>query len=162
MPKPPKSGSLHTLGHASRQWPPLAVSAPLQRKFLLHLSIHLITHGEILMAKAIWVGIAERVLLIKTVRPARFKRLAFQDGKRFATLSTNGCSSTLRSFLRPRGIPRYTMGKGSSFAGKKLNRVTVASRSHWIGEMRHLLIFVLSPHVLVIDVSVLCNWCAGN
>ena len=91
---------------------------------------------------------AERVLLIKTVRPALFNKFAFHVGSLLATLSTNGCRSLLASFLNPSRIPRYRIGKGSIFAGKFVSNVTVASKSHCIGEIKHLATLVLSPEAL--------------
>jgi len=49
--------------------------------------MHWIAQGEIRTAKAVCVGMAERVDLIRTVRPALLRKLAFQKDKRLATLA---------------------------------------------------------------------------
>ena len=107
--------------------------------------MRLITHGESLRTKAVCVGMAERVLLIRTVRPALVIIPAFQLGRRLATLSTRGCKSDLLSLRIPSGMPKYLMGKGSNLPGKFATKLTVACKSHCIGEMCHLLGFILRP-----------------
>ena len=49
---------------------------------ILFLSILLMVHEEILIAKAVWVGIAESVLLIRTALPALLGKPAFHEDKR--------------------------------------------------------------------------------
>ena len=90
--------------------------------------MHLMTQGEISMAKAVWMGMTESLDLIKTVRPALLISCAFQAGKQLATLSTSGCRSVFFSLEIARGMPRYVMGKEPNLPGKKVNKVTVSSK----------------------------------
>jgi len=50
----------------------------------------LVTQGERLTARAMWVGMADSVLLIKVALPALFRSPTFQVGNLFATLSIKG------------------------------------------------------------------------
>jgi len=125
----PRARAGDTLGHATEQQPPFVVELPLQRNDRRNLSIHLMTQGEISIARAVWTGIAESLALISTARPALLIRDPFHVGRQLATLSTRGYRSAFFNREIARGMPRYLTGKGASFPGKKRNKVNVSSRS---------------------------------
>jgi len=104
MHKPPSSGGRQTLGQASKQCLPLADCS-----FPEKCSSNIVNTFDGPRREAnskSSVGIADKVLLIRTILPARFRRPAFQNGNLFATLSTNGCKAALLNRLKPSGIPR--------------------------------------------------------
>ena len=106
MPNPPSSGGRHTLGQESVQHPPFAEALPFQRKERLILSMHLTTQGEMAMANEVWMGMAESLALISTVRPALLRSEAFQAGRQLATLSTKGCRSDFFNLFGASGMPK--------------------------------------------------------
>lgn len=81
IPNPPSSDGRQTFGQATKQQPPFAAELPLQRKDLRNLSIHLMTQGEISIARVVCIGIAESLALIRTERPALLIMEAFQVGR---------------------------------------------------------------------------------
>jgi hypothetical protein len=88
MPTPPSSFGIQTRSHATKQWPPWASFRPFQRNprriFLIANRVSIWTSRDI-KAK---MGIAARVDLTSSKRPARLSMEARQLGKRFATAST--------------------------------------------------------------------------
>ena len=68
----------------------MAERAPFHKIARLIASMHLMAQGDRLTASVVWVEMADSVLLMSTVLPARLSRLAFQAGSLLATLSING------------------------------------------------------------------------
>src|SRR6185437_5397828 len=105
-PRPPNFFGRCTFFHCTRQCPPLACSVPFQRKPLLGLSICFIIHFCGWKAVRKYVGMDDRTMFKTVSLPALLRNFPFQAGNLLATLSTSGCTSTLRSFLVCRGSPK--------------------------------------------------------
>jgi hypothetical protein len=96
MPRPPYSFGAHTSGHAILHFPPDVLSVPLQRNVRQQMET--------------CTGIAERVVLVRVVRPAFVSRPAFQVGILAATELTKRCSSERLNLLIDKGAPNYVSG----------------------------------------------------
>jgi len=94
----------------------------------------------------ICTGIAERVTLVRTTRPAQVSNPAFHVGILAAAASTSGCSSGLLSLEKESGTPRYLQGKGAIRHGKACWTIMRSSSEQRIGgDARHLSMLVMRP-----------------
>lgn len=98
-PNPPKFLGNIAFFHFTKQCPPFASSDPLQRKFLLNLSIFFIAHFFNGKTVKKYIGIAVRTDLTRVSLPALFNNFPFQTGNLAAILSSKGCTSILFRFL---------------------------------------------------------------
>lgn len=105
-PNPPSSLGQHATGHATRHWPPVTCSPPVQRKARRRLSICPTAHGERQTAIAMCVGMAESVTAVRVALPARFSNFPFHAGILRATESIRACSLERFSLCTDRGMPR--------------------------------------------------------
>jgi hypothetical protein len=94
-PSLPSAVGLVTLSHATVQRPPLADSVLVQMNDRRILSTACKIQGKTTTAIDMWMGMAQRVTLVRVVRPTLFMRLDFQESNRSATESTKG----MRSFF---------------------------------------------------------------
>ena len=90
-------------------------------------------------------GIAERVTLVSSTRPACVRRLDFQVGILAATVSTNACSSDRLSLLSDSGIPRYLHGNGATTHGNASWTAAIIASVQRIGVVTHLSMLVIRP-----------------
>jgi hypothetical protein len=72
----------------------------------LILSMAWLSHGDIATAIDTWIGMAERVTLVREVRPALDMSLAFQVGSQSATVWTKGWSSAFFNLWTDKGMTR--------------------------------------------------------
>jgi hypothetical protein len=80
MSSPPSFFGLFTLSQRTRRWPPLACSAPFQRKPLLILSNHLTIHFFSAKAVRKYVGIDDKTLFSNFSLSTLLRNLPFHDG----------------------------------------------------------------------------------
>jgi hypothetical protein len=67
-----------------------------------------------------WIGMADKVTLVRVVCPALLMKLAFQDGRRSAMASTKGMRSVFLRVNNESGSQRYLHGKCTTWTKNQL------------------------------------------
>jgi len=111
IPSPPNFFGRLVLVHRTKQCPPFASAAPFHKKLRRTLSIRFKAHFFKAKTDRKCTGMEVKTAFTNRNLPALFKSLPFQPGNLAATFSINGCTSTLPSFLKCNGKPRYVQGK---------------------------------------------------
>ena len=104
---PPNFFGRLVLVHRTKQCPPFASAAPFHKKLRRTLSICFKAHFFKAKTDRKCTGMEVKTAFTNRNLLALFKSLPFQPGNLAATFSINGRTSTLPSFLKCNGKPRY-------------------------------------------------------
>jgi hypothetical protein len=138
IPNPTNCSGLCTRLQATKHLPPCTIAVPVHKNtFMIFFSVVCIHVGRLRLMK-VYIGTAERVVLISVRCSLQFINRPFQTRSLLATLCTIGCSADFRTFFTNRGIPRYFNRKSATRQEKMEIARWICSSLHRIKANWHL------------------------